>query len=159
MKRPVSRWGRCGPRVAATMLATTLGLAAGGCGRRAGTWSDDPGNWRRIFQGPKPAKVEMVHSWYWRSPHFTMEFEYFVVIASNGTFWADLTRDGALEAVTDPAAREASTNGFFHARPAWFAPGPLEDYDILRFAREPRQNFRVLRHRATGTVHLHDGVL
>jgi hypothetical protein len=142
----------------ACLTALTLVLLAGGCGR-AGTWSDDPGNWRRIFRGPKPPGVEMVHSWYWRSPHFTLEFEYFAAIASNETFWAELTRDGALEAVTDPAARTDSTNGFFHARPAWFAPGTLDDYDIFRFANEPRQNFRVFRHRGTGAVHLYDGVL
>ena len=100
----------------------------------------------------------MVHSWYWRSPHFTMEFEYFAVVASNEVFWAELNRGGALEPV-DRDARAASTNGFFHARPAWFAPGPLEDYDIRQFSAEPRQNFRVFRHRTSGVVHLHDGVL
>ena len=81
-------------RPVAWLATLALALVAGGCGR-AGTWTDDPGNWRRIFRGPKPAGVAMIHSWYWRSPHFTMEFEY----------------------------------------------------------------FRVFRHRATGAVHLHDGIL
>ena len=138
-------------------IAGLLVALAGGCGR-AGTWSDDPGNWARIFRGPKPAGVEVIHSWVWRSPHFTMEFEYFAAVASNETFWADLNRDGALELVPDSVAREASTNGFLHARPDWFAPGPLADYEVRQFSAEPRQNFRVFRHRTTGVVYLHDGV-
>ncbi len=153
MRRISARW------FPACLAALVLALAAGGCGRRSGIWSDDPGNWKRIFQGPKPAGVEMVHSWYWRSPHFTLEFEYFAVIAPNDDFWEKMSREGALTLLTARTAREASTNGFLHARPAWFAPGPLEDYDIWQFTAEPRLNFRAFRHRATGTVHLHDGIL
>src|SRR4026208_128179 len=43
----------------------------------AGTWEDDPQNWYRAFKEQQPAEVKVVHSKYWRSDHFTVEFIYY----------------------------------------------------------------------------------
>ena len=45
--------------------------------QHAGTWEDDPKNWYRAFNEEQPAEVKVVHSKYWRSDHFTLEFTYY----------------------------------------------------------------------------------
>ncbi len=49
-----------------------------GCGYfRSGTWVEDPENFARAWGYAKPDAVHMLHSWYWRSAHFTREESYF----------------------------------------------------------------------------------
>ena len=61
---------------------TEVILAA--CGPvKFGNWTDDPDNWGRAFQSSKPDDVEVVHSYYYRSPHFTYEFSYYFHIRAN----------------------------------------------------------------------------
>ena len=56
-----------------------------GC-HRSGTWNDNPKNWERAFGQKPPKDLKIVHSQYWRSPHFTLEFEYFFEFAPSDTF-------------------------------------------------------------------------
>jgi uncharacterized membrane protein YjjB (DUF3815 family) len=59
-----------------------LAVLVAGCGYvMAGTWVDGPGNWSRAFASTKPPDVSVVHSKYWRSPHWSFEFAYFFEIA------------------------------------------------------------------------------
>ena len=55
-----------------------------GCGFiSAGTWEDDDENWERAYNVQLPDSIDLVHSWYWRSPHFTLEQELFFEIKFN----------------------------------------------------------------------------
>lgn len=60
-----------------------------GC-HRSGVWQDDPANWRRAFGTGQPSDAVVVHSFYWRSPHWTFEFEYFFHIRANDRLRARL---------------------------------------------------------------------
>lgn len=49
----------------------------------AGAWMDDPKNWSRAFGQDLPAGVNVIHSYYWESDHFTYEYGcYFEIEAS-----------------------------------------------------------------------------
>ena len=49
-----------------TIAACALMLV--GCG---GTYVDDKHNFERAFKFQKPKDVQVIHSIYWQSPHFT----------------------------------------------------------------------------------------
>ena len=70
-----------------SLLILFLGLviSIGGCGS-SGTWDDDPQNWNRAFQSSKPKDVKLIHSRYWRSAHWSYEFEYLFEVEKNNKF-------------------------------------------------------------------------
>lgn len=128
-----------------------LALAAG-CGYAlSGTWEDDPDSWGRAFGSTRPDDVEVVRSWYWRSPHWTCEYEYFFHVRANDALRAQLFTENELVPVEgDPLADT------FHAPPAWFLPGGAGGCDAWTFGHEPESRFRVLVDRTTGDLWLTD---
>lgn len=78
----------------------------------AGTWEDDPGNWSRAFQSTKPPEVAVVHSKYWRSAHWTSEFEYFFEIAPNPQLKAQLFGENNVRQATGDEASQIKKNVF-----------------------------------------------
>jgi hypothetical protein len=131
-------------------------VLAGGCGYlSSGTWENDPANWKRAFRSVKPDDVVVVHSRYWRSPHFTYEAGYVFEIAANKGLREQLFAANRLVKLDARAAAEAKRDCVPEC-PAWFAPKPGEEYDVWGYADEPRGNFRVLIDRHTGTIFLTD---
>lgn len=63
-------------------------LCVAGCG---GTWVDDPGNFKRVFGFNLPDDVRVLHSYYWRSPHWTTEYSYFIAVQPSSKFVSGLT--------------------------------------------------------------------
>ena len=45
-----------------------------GCGSSAGTWEDDAQNWNRAFNSTQPKDVNIIHSKFWISSHWTYEY-------------------------------------------------------------------------------------
>ena len=43
----------------------------------SGTWEDEDENWERAYGVALPDSLTLTHSWYWRSPHFTMEYAFY----------------------------------------------------------------------------------
>ena len=137
------------------LACVLLALSLAGCGyAKSGTWDDDPGNWDRVFGEEKPDTVVLVHSRYWRSPHFTMEFEYFLQVAKNADFQTRLFEKNKLVRLEGDAA----TPPHFGERPAWFIPKSAKDYDVWKFEDRP-QNFRLIIDRETGDMFLCDYVV
>jgi hypothetical protein len=67
-----------------TAVLLLLALFSVNCGYvMAGKWEDDPANWKRAFHFTKPPEVTVVHSLYWRSPHWSYEAGYFFEVAPN----------------------------------------------------------------------------
>ena len=124
-----------------------------GC-HKSGTWRDDTGIWKRIFRVEKPANVTVVHSWFWRSPHFTYEFEYYLQVEKS----ADLQKRlfTAYRGTDDPTAIMAWSQ---QNRPAWFAPKPVAEYEVLIYSNAPSSGFRLLIDRKAGDLFLADGLL
>ena len=125
--------------------ASIILLLATGCGYfSSGTWEDDPKNFERAWGAGKPPDLVMLHSWYWRSPHFTREESYFFDFARNEKFLKDfVTANNMQRRTTSPYP------SFCFERPSWFLPTkPLESYEIR--ALEPGDRALVFRDKATG---------
>ena len=140
--------------VAIFCLALVLGPV--GCGVfSSGTWEDDPGNWERAFRSKKPDDVVVLHSKYWRSPHWTYEFQYFFEVQRNGEFQKRLFTHNPLVRLQGGDAVRAKRD-FFGEAPDWFAPKPIDEYEIWVYADEPRGNFRLFVDKRTGHLFLTD---
>lgn len=122
-----------------------------GCGDKAGTWTNDPKNWERAFGEKMESGVVVQNSWYWRSPHFTLEYEFFFTLSA----WEPY-RKKALGAVEDNILIDITDlrnePKFFNEKPKWFIPKPLEKYQILQ-GKEANQNFYLFIDRDTGELH------
>ena len=95
-----------------------------GCG---GKWDDDKKNWSRAFNGQTPpSDVKVIHSRYWRSPHFTYEaYYYFELTASQGFL------EGWLKGLVKVAPSKDNI-GPLPDKPAWFLPKSIESYDMWK---------------------------
>ena len=98
--------------------------------KHAGTWEDDPKNWYRAFNEEQPAQVKVFHSKYWRSNHFTYEFIYYFEVAATPEWKAKFVAEHSLKQVSPETARSFRTNNSADDTPNWFAPEPVDRYDV-----------------------------
>lgn len=119
-----------------------------GCG---GTWTDDAGNFERVFGFKKPKDVKVLHSYYWKSPHWSTEYRYFIELEAPEKFVAGLT---ALDLMTPIVQDKAAIEGCDGKRPPWFLPKPLSNYEI--WTPKTNDGYRVFRDKAQGTLFLCD---
>jgi hypothetical protein len=139
----------------AAMLAAGLAMQLG-CGFfMAGTWDDDPKNWKRAFGTRQPTDVVVVHSRYWRSPHFTYEFQYFFETERNASLRKAFFERNALVRLADDKVTDAIA-GSFGERPAWFCPKAPDRYEAWVYRDEPRGHFRVFVDKDPGRLYLTD---
>jgi hypothetical protein len=137
-------------------LALWVAVSAAGCGYAiAGTWEDDPGNWNRAFQSTKPPEVRVIHSKYWRSPHWTYEFEYFFAIAPDAQLKAQLFGENKLRQATGAEAIRVKTDNV-GAAPPWFAPGEATNYEVWVFEGRSGSHFKVLIEKKSRVMFLAD---
>jgi hypothetical protein len=143
-------------RSTTAVLLLVAFVVSSGCGYvMSGTWEDDPKNWGRAFRSTKPPDVVVIHSKYWRSPHWSYEFQYFFEIAPNAELKKQLFTANKLRQLTGKEATEARAQ-IFGESPSWFAPKDLGDYEVWVFADEPGRHFKVLLDKATGHMFMHD---
>ncbi len=120
---------------------------------KSGTWDDSTENWERAFGGQaKPSNVTVHHSRYWRSLHFTYEAGYYFELSAPDDFLEAWIQGAKLKSVVPD-----STN--FHAlpdQPTWFAPKPMESYDMWLPSDEPYSSFRIYRDRETKRIFAFD---
>ena len=136
-------------RIAA--LVAIVCLAA--CEKKSGTWTNDPKNWERAFGEKKENGVVVQNSWYWRSPHFALEYEFFFTLSA----WEPY-RKKALDALKDGILIDVSGPGglpkFFNHKPKWFVPKGREKYQILQGKSEnANEHFYLFIDRETGELH------
>ena len=98
--------------------------------RHAGTWEDDPQNWHRAFSEHQPAQVKVIHSKYWRSDHFTVEFIYYFEVEATQEWRDAFLKKRGLTQVAPSVARSFRANMHSDDTPGWFAPDPVELYDV-----------------------------
>lgn len=109
-----------------TLLAATI-LVFAAC-HRSGAWSDDPRNFERAWSQSAPTDLQIQHSWYWRSAHFTREEAYYFQFARHVQFMRGLIAENAFQPVADAASVAVSDYSCF-SRPTWFAPKPMTAYN------------------------------
>jgi len=129
-----------------------------GCGVfTSGTWEDDDGNWERAFGSAKPEDVVLLHSKYWRSSHWSYEFEYFFEIECNADFQDQIITDNNLVKLEKYV--ELAMNNFFDEPPAWFLPKGADGYDVWVFEEELDSNFRLFIDKETCNLFLTDHII
>lgn len=122
----------------------------------AGTWQDAPKNFRRVFRVSQPQDVAVVHSWFWRSPHWTYEFAYFMQIAPNDRFAKSLFEHNKLKKLAVTGSETNKAINFVHQKPGWFIPKPLDCYEAWMYAEEPHGDFRIFTDPITKDLFLSD---
>jgi hypothetical protein len=115
----------------AISVALILGFlsAVAYCGRKAGQWENDPANWKRAFGTPPPGTLQVIHSFYSRSPHpFMLEHHYAFHIKSPLSFPNKWVAESGLKK-PDPKdwSKIESLKG---NQPPWFAPKPMDAYEV-----------------------------
>ena len=100
----------------------------------SGTWIDDPHNFERAWGLPPPSGVRVLHSTYYRSAHFTREEIYYFEFAPSPSLAESFASSNRLSAQPTTAITPYT---FANPRPAWFAPGSLEEYEIWSAGRDP----------------------
>jgi hypothetical protein len=110
----------------------TIGIAtllAVGCG---GTYVDDKRNFERAFQSKRPQNVQVLHSVYYSTPHFTEEHEYYFQMkpAPGSTILKWLTGGPTIVTSTNWLAEVPYYHNLREDRPKWFPSGTLTNYDI-----------------------------
>jgi len=117
----------------------------------SGTWVDDAGNFKRVFDFSQPADVKVLHSYYWKSPHWTVEYNYFIALQPSQKFTAGLT---APQLTTAVAPDEKLLDSCDDKRPAWFLPKPIGNYEA--WVAKAGGGYRLFRDKADGTLFLCD---
>ncbi len=104
-----------------------------GCGYFvAGQWSDDPKNWERAFREAAPIEgVEIVHSWYMRTPHWTTEFAWFFELKVSTSVKNRILGDPLTKLVTG-FSKDDFERRTYYERPHWFITRGLEHYDVYQ---------------------------
>jgi hypothetical protein len=98
--------------------------------QHAGTWEDDPQNWFRAFREQPPEQVKVIRSKYWRSNHFTEEFIYYFEVEATPEWKDAFLKKRGLVQISSSVARSFRTNTHSDDTPGWFAPDPIELYDV-----------------------------
>jgi hypothetical protein len=98
--------------------------------QNAGTWEDDSKNWYRAFNEEQPAQIKVVHSKYWKSNHFTHEFIYYFEVAVTPEWKDKFLAEHGLKQVSPGMARSFRSNISSDDTPNWFAPDPVDRYDV-----------------------------
>ena len=108
-------------------------LLATACGYfMAGTWEDDPGNWKRAFETAKPADVVIPHSWYWRRSswnYWNPKEVYFFQFRWNERLFEQLTSRHAMNLVEQREARPPLGQKYCVDKPGWFPPESATGYE------------------------------
>jgi hypothetical protein len=125
-----------------------------GC-HESGTWKDDDGSWKRIFRVPKPADITVVHSWFWRSPHFTYEYEYYIQVQKQADLQKRLLTMNPMKQLSQDGELGVAA-AWPQNRPTWFVPKPITHYEVWVYSNAPNSNFRLLIDRETGDLFLSD---
>jgi hypothetical protein len=135
-------------RIGYVLVVTAILLISGGCG---GTWVDDEGNFKRIFGFDKPTDVQIQHSYYWKSPHWSTEYQYFIALRGSPKFVSGLTAAQLVSpAIPDTSALEVCGSN----PPRWFLSKPLNNYQM--WTPKNSDKYRVFQDKDDGTIYACD---
>jgi hypothetical protein len=122
---------------------------------RSGTWNNDPRNWERAFRSTKPADVVVEHSQFWRSPHFTHEYQYFFHIRRNNDLRTQLFEANRLRKI-EGDERDSLFRDYFGDKPSWFIPKASDSYDVWVYELPGDGHFRIFIDRVSRDLFLTD---
>jgi hypothetical protein len=131
------------------LLIAIAGLALlGGCG---GTWVEDAGNFKRIFGFDMPTDVQVLHSYYWKSSHWSTEYRYYIAMRSSSKFTAGLT---SAKLMTPAVPEESALEACGGSPPQWFVSKPPSRYEM--WVPKNSAAYRVFRDKDDSTIYVCD---
>lgn len=96
----------------------------------------------------------MLHTWYWRSPHFTREYRYYFEIEANQQLETQLLVENDLVEIGKVTLQGIPV---LHGNiPEWFVAKTLENYAIYRYREAEGSNFWVFIDKETQNIYLTD---
>jgi hypothetical protein len=104
----------------------------------SGTWEDDNKNWTRAYNQPLPDSINLIHSWYWRSPHWTLEQALYFETTYNEVIKKTFISDSTVKTLN---YKDTINIDFFNQRPKWFIPKPYKFYHIWRGCKGEYDHF------------------
>lgn len=126
---------------------------------QAGVWEDDPKNWNRAFGEEQPAEVEVVHSKFWKSDHFTHEYIFWFELRATQE-WSDaFLRKNDITPVPSSKAgalRKSSDARSDTGTPEWFTPNRVESYEVWD---EPMRGRRIWIDKTNGHIFIYESQL
>lgn len=125
-------------------------ITMGSCGYlSSGTWENDDKNWERAYDFPLPDSIELLHSWYWRSPHWSLEQALYFEIKYNEGVKNSYILDPTI--VELPYSDTIEIN-FFREKPKWFLPKSFKSYDIWKGNKDSFDNFLLFIDKEEGNI-------
>ena len=135
------------PKFPLVLFHVAVIFLVAGCG---GTWVDDDGNFKRVFHFAQPKDVKVIHSYYWKSPHWTTEYRYYIELEAPAYFVNNLTHPTFMAPV---AVDTIGSYGCLSSKPQWFLPKPAAGYE----AWVPKQaGYRIFRDKSDGRLFVCD---
>lgn len=135
-----------------------LGVLVSACGYvSSGIWADDAGNWERAFGTLPHEHSKVVHSLYWRSPHFTYEAAYWFEFEPSADFEREIFERNEFVRLDTESPHDVCASSFQGHSLKWFAPKRgLDAYDVWGRCGDERSNFRILIDRQTRAIFMAD---
>lgn len=127
----------------------------------SGTWEDDSKNWERIYDQEKPDNVNVIHSWYWRSSHWSYEYEFYIETDSNKQILESFISKSDLVQIEDPT-KVPIYDLYPSDKPKWFVPKPLDKYEVWTGnwkGKAYREYFKLFIDKETGHLYWCDSQL
>lgn len=93
------------------------------CG--SGTFENDPKTWGKVFNEDIPKEVEIINSKFWKSTHWSYEYELFMKFKSNNRFVKNYFIDNF-----NLTKSQFSVSLNMSEVPNWFPIKDLNNYDI-----------------------------
>ena len=136
------------------ILAFVLMCSLVSCGYlSSGTWEDDKKNWDRAYNHPLPDTINLIHSWYWRSPHWTLEQAMYFEIDYNEGILHNFIKDSTVRQLD---YRDTLKLYFFNTKPKWFLPKPYRSYFIWIGKKDKFDNFMLFMDSEIGHLYWTD---
>ena len=102
---------------------------------KSGTWENDDKNWNRVYSYELPDSIELIHSWYQRSPHWTLEETFYFETKFN-----EVIKENFIESLIRIDSTKYNRIEFLENRPDWFVSKDLTNYEIW-VAEDEYDNF------------------
>lgn len=94
------------------------------CSCGSGTFENDPESWHKVFGEDTPENIEVLQSRFWKSAHWTYEFEFYCKLKADKTVLKDYFIDHYSMKKRDNRTTFHSSN-----KPNWFVKD-LEGFEI-----------------------------
>lgn len=118
------------------------------CG--AGTFKNDSKNWKRIFNESVPKEINLINSRFWKSPHWSYEYEAYLKFETSKRFMYDYF----IKKYDLRRFKEGDELTFFEEKPEWFNTENIKDYNIWIHPDE-FNHIKLLKHKKTGVIYFH----